>query len=77
MLEENFLIDDWNLGLNRFYERDKKGGLLTIIGWRIKFISFIFLKCSGYRYFDGVINYSDSPNPLIALPLLARAMGAL
>ena len=38
--------------------------------------SFIFLKCSGYEYVEGVKNYSDySPNPLIVLPLLAGAYG--
>ena len=38
------------------------------------FFSFIFLKCSGYEYVEGVKNYSDySPNLLIVLPLLAGA----
>ncbi len=68
-----FLIGEWGLGLDRFYEGDKKGGFLCIIGWTITFFSFIFLKCSGYEYVEGVKNYSDySPNPL---PLLAGAYG--
>ena len=37
---------------------------------------YVFLKCSGYEYVEGVKNYSDySPNPLIAFPLLAGAYG--
>ena len=71
-----FLILGWGLGLDRFYEGDKKGGVLSIIGWNITFISFLYLKCSGYKYVDGVKNYSDySTNPLIILPLLAGAYG--
>ena len=71
-----FLIVGWGLGLDRFYEGDKKGGFLSIIGWSIIFFSFIFLKCSGYKYVNDVKNYSDySPNPLIILPLLAGAYG--
>ena len=71
-----FLIAGWGLGLDRFYEGDKKGGFLTIIRRSIKYYSIIFLKCSGYEYFEGVKNYSDySPNPLIVLPLLAGAYG--
>ena len=75
-----FLIGGWGLGLDRFYEGDKKGCFLSTIGWSITFFSFIFLKCSGYEYVEGMKNYSDySPNPLIVfplivLPLLARAM---
>ena len=71
-----FLIRGWGLGLDSFYEEDKKGGFLSIIGWSITFFSFIFLKCSGYKYVEGVKNYSDySPNPLIVLPLLAGGYG--
>ena len=71
-----FLIGGWSLGLDRFYEGDKKGGILSIAGWCIIFLSFLFLKCSGYEYVNGVKNYSDySPNPLIILPLLAGAYG--
>ena len=56
--------------------RRKKGCFLSIVGWSISFFSFIFLKCSGYEYVEGVKNYSDySPNPLIVLPLLAGAYG--
>ena len=36
-----FLIGGWGLGLDRFYEGDKKGGFLSIIGWSITFFSFI------------------------------------
>ena len=73
-----FLILGWGLGLDRFYEGDKKGGLLSIIGWSITFFSFLFLKCSGYEYVDGVKNYSDySPNPLIIIPLIAGAYGGV
>jgi len=71
-----FLIGGWGLGLDRFYEGDKKGGFLSIIGWSITFFSFILLKCSGYENVEGVKNYSDySTNPLIVLPLLAGAYG--
>ena len=71
-----FLIGGWGLGLERFYEEDKKGGFLSIIGWSITFLSFIFIKCSDYEYVEGVKNYSDySPNPLIVLPLLAGSCG--
>ena len=70
-----FLIAGWGIGLDRFYEGNKKGGSSSIVGWSITFFSFIFLKCSGYEYVEGVKNYSDySPNPLI-LPLLAGAYG--
>ena len=49
---------------------------LSIIVWSITFFSFIFLKSSGYKYVEGVKNYSDySPNPLIALPPLEGAYG--
>ena len=72
-----FLIGGWGLGLDRFYEGDKKGGFLSIIGWSITFFSFIFLKCSGYEYVEDVKNYSDySPNPWIVLSLLAGAFGS-
>ena len=71
-----FLILGWGLGLDRFYEGDKKGGFLSIVGWSITFFSLCFLKCSGYEYVDGVKNYSEySPNPLIVLPLIAGAYG--
>ena len=71
-----FLIGGWGLGLDRFYEGDKKGGFLSIINWSITIFSFIFLKCSSDEYIEGMENYSDySPNPLIVLPLLAGAYG--
>ena len=41
-----FLIGGWGLGLDRFYEGDKKGGVLSIIGWSITFFTFLYLKCS-------------------------------
>ena len=47
-----FLIGGWGLSLDRFYEGDKKGGFLSIIGWSITFFSFIFFKCSGYEYVE-------------------------
>ncbi len=71
-----FLIAGWGIGLDRFYEGDKKGGFLSLVGWGITFFSFLYLKCSGYEYIDGVKNYQDySPNPLIIIPLLAGAYG--
>ena len=71
-----FLIGGWGLGLDRFYEGDKKGGILSILGWSITFFTFLYLKCSGYEYVDGVKSYADySPNPLIVLPLIAGAYG--
>jgi len=70
------LIAGWGLGLDRFYEGDKKGGILSILGWNITFFSFLYLKCSGYEYVEGVKNYSNySPNPLIIVPILAGAYG--
>ena len=51
-----FLIGGWGLGLDRFYEGDKKGGVLSIIGWSITFITLLYLKCSGFEYVDGVKN---------------------
>ena len=72
-----FLIGGWGLGLDRFYEGNKKGGILSILGWSITFFSFLFLKCSGYSYVDGVKNYSEyNANPFIVLPLLAGGFGA-
>ena len=71
-----FLIVGWGLGLDRFYEGNKKGGFLSIIGWSITFFSFLFLKCSWYEYVEGVKNYSESsPNPLLVVPFLAWAYG--
>ena len=71
-----FLILGWGLGLDRFYEGDKKGGILSIIGWSIIFFSFLYLKCSGYEYVEGVKSYNDySPNPFIIIPILAGAYG--
>ena len=71
-----FLVGGWGLGLDRFYEGDKKGGILSIIGWSITFFSFLYLKCAGYEYVDGVKNYDEySPNPLIIIPILAGAYG--
>ena len=35
-----FLIGGWCLGLDRFYEGDKKGGVLSIIGWSITFLLY-------------------------------------
>ena len=71
-----FLITGWGLGLDRFYEGDKKAGFLSIIGWSITLFSFAYLKCSGFEYVDGVKDYQDyTPNPLIILPLLAAAYG--
>ena len=70
------LATGWGLGLDRFYEGDKRGGFLSIIGWSVIFFSFLYLKCSGIEYVDGVKNYQDySPNPLIVIPLLAGAYG--
>ena len=66
----------WGWGLDRFYEGDKKGGILSIIGWGIIFTSFLFLKCSGIEYIDGVKDYSNySPNKLIIVPLIAGLYG--
>ena len=71
-----FLILGWGLGLDRFYEGDKKGGFLSIIGWSITFFSFLFLTCSGHEYVNGVKDYSNySPNQLIILPLIAGGYG--
>tara|TARA_Y100000589_G_scaffold208108_1_gene196240 strand:- start:305 stop:616 length:312 start_codon:yes stop_codon:yes gene_type:complete len=71
-----FLLGGWGFGLDRFYEGDKKGGILSIIGWSITFLSFLYLKCSGYEYAEGVKNYNEySPNPLIIIPILAGAYG--
>ena len=66
----------WWLGLDRFYEGDKKGGILSIIGWGIIFTSFLYFKCSGIEYVDGVKDFSNyTPNPLIVLPLIAGLYG--
>ena len=71
-----FLIAGWGLGLDRFYEGNKKGGFLSIVGWNLTIFSFLYLKCSGYEYIEGVKNYSDyNPNPLIVLPILAAIYG--
>ena len=71
-----FLLGGWGFGLDRFYEGDKKGGILSIIGWSITFLSFLYLKCSGYEYAEGVKNYNEySPNPFIIIPILAGAYG--
>ena len=70
------MIEGWGLGLDRFYEGEKKGGFLSIIGSSITFFSFLLFNCSGYKYVDRVKNYSESsPNPLIVLPLLEEGYG--
>jgi len=71
-----FLAIGWGLGLDRFYEGDNKGGILSLIGWGLVFMSFGYLKCSGYEYIDGVKNFSDySPNPWIIIPVVAGLYG--
>tara|TARA_B100001079_G_C16338695_1_gene482492 strand:+ start:92 stop:406 length:315 start_codon:yes stop_codon:yes gene_type:complete len=71
-----FLILGWGIGLDRFYEGNKKGGILSIIGWNITFLSFLYLKCSGYEYVDGMKNYDNySTNPFIIAPLIAGGYG--
>ncbi len=75
-LRLTFLALGWGLGLDRFYEGDKKGGFLSLIGWGIVLTSFGYLQCSGIEYVDGVKNYADySPNPLIILPMVAGIYG--
>lgn len=39
-----FLIGGWGLGLDRFYEGDKKGGFLSIIGRVSHFLALSFLN---------------------------------
>ena len=39
-----FLIGGWGLGLDRFYEGDKKGGFLSIIGLSITFLALSLLN---------------------------------
>ena len=71
-----FLILGWGIGLDRFYEGYKTGGILSILGWNITFFSFLFIKTSNYEYVNGVKSYSNNtPNPLIVLPLLFGAYG--
>ena len=66
----------WGVGLDRFYEGDKKGGILSIIGWGVIFTSFLYFKCSGIEYVDGVKDFSNyTPNPFIVLPLIAGLYG--
>tara|TARA_Y100001968_G_scaffold9318_1_gene7854 strand:- start:1097 stop:1414 length:318 start_codon:yes stop_codon:yes gene_type:complete len=70
------LLIGWGWGLDRFYEGDKKGGILSIIGWGVIFTSFLFLKCSGIEYVDGVKDYANyNPNPLIIIPVIAGLYG--
>ena len=76
LVREIFLLDGQGLGLDRFYEEDKKG-FLSIIGCSITFFSFIFLKYSGYEYNDGVKIIQNIPSPLIVLPYLEKHMVAL
>ena len=39
-----FLIGGCGLGLERFYEGDKKSGFLSIIGWSITFLALSSLN---------------------------------
>ena len=75
VVTEIFLIGGWGLGLDRFYEGDKRWCVINL--WKEYYIfTFLYLKYSGYEYVDGVKNYSDnSPSPLIVLPLLTVAYG--
>ena len=71
-----FLALGWGIGLDRFYEGDKKGGILSLVGWGIVLTSFGYLKCSGFEYVDGVKNYADySPNPLLIIPTIVGIYG--
>jgi len=73
-----FLILGWGLGLDRFYEGNKKGGILSIIGWNITFFSFLYFKCTGYEYVDGIKNYDNyTINPYIIFPLIAGGYGII
>tara|TARA_Y100001970_G_scaffold294233_1_gene448879 strand:+ start:2557 stop:2874 length:318 start_codon:yes stop_codon:yes gene_type:complete len=70
------LVSGWGIGLDRFYEGDKKGGILSLIGWGIIFTSFLFLKCSGYEYVDGIKNYSNyNASPYLIIPFIAGLYG--
>ena len=60
----------WGWGLDRFYEGDKKGGILSIIGWGIIFTSFVLLQCPGVDSAK-----ESSPNPYIILPVIAGLYG--
>ena len=65
----------WGLGLDRFYEGQKKDGFLSIIGWSAIFISLMLLSpCNGSSYVDGVKSYSEV-SPLIILPFGFGAFG--
>tara|TARA_Y100001978_G_C23568379_1_gene372849 strand:- start:470 stop:775 length:306 start_codon:yes stop_codon:yes gene_type:complete len=69
-----FLILGWGLGLDRFYEGNKKGGILSILGWNIIFFSFAYIKCSGYV--NDIKDYDNySTNPLIIAPIIAGLYG--
>ena len=70
-----FLIGGWGLGLDRFYEGDKKGVFLSIIGWSIIFFSFIILKCSGYEYVEGVKKlFRLFPYPINSITFTGRSI---
>ena len=71
------LLIGWGWGLDRFYEGDKKGGMLSILGWGITISSFLYLKCSGIEYVNGIKDYSNyNTSPFIILPLIAGLYGA-
>jgi len=70
------LFFGWPLGLDRFYDGKNFLGVSCLLGWFFTVFIFIYFKCSGYEYIDGVKNYSDySPNPLIIIPILSAIFG--
>ena len=66
-----FLALGWGIGLDRFYEGDKKGGILSILGWGAVFTSFLFLHCYGVEYFDGIKTQWTLEHPRASLAITA------
>ncbi len=69
----------WPAGLDRFYEGKSRDGILSIIGWGLILGGLIYLSpCHGHDYSAGQKIVNDmSVNPLITLPLVLGAYGAI
>ena len=67
----------WPIGLDRFYERKAKEGILSLVGWVLIFGSLMFFApCHAHSHGGQAISNIENPNPLVVMPLAFGAYGA-